>query len=60
MQKSTKIKIEKIIKKSKKIIPGGGTMLFSKIPENFLKKGWPSYYKKTKDIHLWDLNGKNI
>ena len=52
MQKSTKIKIEKIIKKSKKIIPGGGTMLFSKIPENFLKKGWPSYYKKTKDIHL--------
>ena len=48
MQKSTKIKIEKIIKKSKKIIPGGGTMLFSKIPENFLKKGWPSYYKKQR------------
>ncbi len=58
MHKSSKININKIVKKSKKIIPGGGTMLFSKIPENFLKNGWPSYYKKTKDIHLWDLNGK--
>jgi glutamate-1-semialdehyde aminotransferase len=56
MSKNNNIKqLEKFIKSSKKLIPGGGTMLFSKIPENFLNKGWPSYYKRTKGIYLWDL-----
>ena len=53
-----KIKIDEFIKNSKKIIPGGGTSLFSKIPENFIKKGWPGYYKKTEKVFLWDLNNK--
>ena len=53
-----KIKIDEFIKSSKKIIPGGGTSLFSKIPENFIKKGWPGYYKKTEKVFLWDLNNK--
>ena len=57
MQKNIKkIKIKNLITKSKKVIPGGGTSLFSKIPENFIKRGWPSYYKKTKKIYLWDIN----
>ncbi len=58
MPKNRKIDIKKFIQRSKKKIPGGGTMLFSKIPENFIKKGWPGYYEKTKGIYVWDLNKK--
>jgi glutamate-1-semialdehyde aminotransferase len=53
-----KTNINNLILKSKRLIPGGGTMLFSKIPENFLKKGWPAYYSRTNKINLWDLNNK--
>ena len=50
---------KKIYKKALKIIPNG-TMLFSKKPEIYLPGGWPTYYKKTKGIFLWDLNNKKL
>ena len=43
--------------RAKNIIPGG-TMLFSKNPDLFLPKFWPSYFSKTKGINIWDLDGK--
>ena len=43
--------------KAKKIIPGGNQLL-SKRPEMFLPKLWPSYYKRSKDIKIWDLNNR--
>ena len=48
---------QKLYKKAKKIIPGGNQLL-SKRPEMFLPNLWPSYYKKSKGINVWDLNGK--
>ena len=48
---------QKLYKKAKKIIPGGNQLL-SKRPEMFLPNLWPSYYKKSKGIKVWDLNGK--
>ena len=42
---------------AKKIIPGGVT-LFSKRSELHLPDGWPAYFKKAKEINVWDLNGK--
>ena len=46
-----------LYKRSKKIIPGG-THLFSKKPELFLPKGWPTYFEKTDKCYVWDLEGK--
>ena len=48
---------QKLYNKAKKIIPGG-THLFSKRPEIFLPDFWPSYFYKTKDCYVWDLDGK--
>ena len=45
----------KLYKTAKKIIPGG-TQLLSKRPEMFLPEFWPSYYKKAKDVSIWDLD----
>ena len=42
---------------AKKLIPGG-TMLFSKRPENHLPNKWPTYFKKAKGAYIWDLNNK--
>ena len=42
---------------AKKIIPGG-VMLFSKRPENYLPKRWPTYFQKAKGAYIWDLNNK--
>ena len=36
----------------------GGTMLFSKNPDLFLPKKWPSYFKRAKDCYIWDLENK--
>lgn len=47
---------QELYKKAKKIIPGG-TMLLSKRPEMFLPNEWPSYYSKSKDCQVWDLDG---
>ena len=49
---------QKLYKKAK-IIPGGNQLL-SKRPEMFLPNLWPSYYKKSKGINVWDLNGKML
>ena len=49
--------IEKTIKKAENLIPGG-VSLFSKKPQNFLQKGWPSYFIKTDKVYVWDLNKK--
>ena len=45
----------KLYKKAKNIILGGN-MLFSKRPEVFLPDIWPSYFVKSKDTHVWDMN----
>ena len=47
----------KLYKKAKKIIPGGNQLL-SKRPEMFLPDRWPSYYKKSQGIKIWDLRNK--
>ena len=46
-----------IWKKSLNIIDGG-TMLFSKNPDRFLPKFWPTYYSKAKECFIWDLDKK--
>ncbi len=50
-------KNQKLYKYAKKVIPGG-TMLFSKRPENHLPDKWPTYFKKAKGFYVWDLNNK--
>tara|TARA_B100000787_G_C16198327_1_gene302721 strand:+ start:5036 stop:6343 length:1308 start_codon:yes stop_codon:yes gene_type:complete len=47
----------KLWKRAKKIIPGGN-MLFSKRAELFLPGEWISYYSKTQDAYVWDLDNK--
>jgi glutamate-1-semialdehyde 2,1-aminomutase len=46
-----------LLKKAKKIIPGGNGLL-SKRSEMFLPGVWPTYYKKAKGCKVWDLNNK--
>ncbi len=46
---------QKLLKKAKKIIPGGNQLL-SKRSEIFLPEYWPNYYKKAKDCKIWDLD----
>ncbi len=48
---------QKMWLRAKNIIPGG-TMLFSKNPDLFLPKRWPSYFTKAKDCFIWDLENK--
>ena len=48
---------QKLLKKAKKIIPGGNQLL-SKRSEMFLPGIWPTYYKKAKGCKVWDLNNK--
>ena len=43
--------------KAIKIIPGGNGLL-SKRPQRFSPNLWPIYFKKAKDIYIWDLNNK--
>ena len=45
------------MEKAIKIIPGGN-LLYSKRPEMFLPGKWPTYYTKTKDCFVWDINNK--
>ena len=46
-----------LYQKAKKIIPGG-SMLFSKRSELYSPDLWPSYFTKTKNCYLWDLDGR--
>ncbi len=48
---------QKILKKAKKIIPGGNQLL-SKRSEMFLPNYWPNYYKKSQGCQIWDLENK--
>ena len=48
---------QELLKKAKKIIPGGNQLL-SKRSELFLPGLWPTYYKKAKGCKVWDLNNK--
>jgi len=52
-------KNQKLYSSAKKIIPGG-TMLFSKRPENHLPGKWPTYFKKAKGAYIWDLNNNKF
>lgn len=45
--------------RAKKFI-SGGNMLFSKRPDNLLPDNWPTYFKKSKDAYVWDLNNKKF
>jgi glutamate-1-semialdehyde 2,1-aminomutase len=47
---------QKLYKRAKRIIPGGG-MLLSKRPEMFLPDSWPSYFSKSKGCRVNDLDG---
>ena len=47
---------QKLYKRAKRIIPGGG-MLLSKRPEMFLPEAWPSYFSKSKGCKVIDLDG---
>ena len=46
---------QKLWKRAKKIIPGGGQLL-SKRPEMLLPDYWPSYYSRAKGCQVWDLD----
>ena len=46
----------KLYNTAKKII-SGGTMLYSKRPELYLPNKWPTYFYKSKDCYLWDIDG---
>jgi len=48
---------QKLYLKAKSII-AGGNMLLSKRPEMFLPDQWPSYFSKTKESKVWDLEGR--
>ena len=48
---------QKLLKKAKKIIPGGNQLL-SKRAEIFAPNILPKYFKKAKGCQIWDLNGK--
>ena len=42
--------------RAKKIIPGM-TQLLSKRPDRFSMGIWPTYFRKAKGAHVWDLDG---
>jgi len=54
---STRSKSQKLWNQAKSIIPGGNS-LFSKRPEIFLPGVWPTYFTKTQDNYVWDLEKK--
>ena len=49
---------QKLLKKAKKIIPGGNQLL-SKRSEIFLPNQWPTYYIKAVGCEIWDLNHRH-
>ena len=48
---------QKLWKRAKRVIPGGG-MLLSKRAEMFLPDQWPAYFSKAKGCRVWDLDGR--
>tara|TARA_B100001094_G_scaffold333420_1_gene411947 strand:- start:7714 stop:9054 length:1341 start_codon:yes stop_codon:yes gene_type:complete len=60
LNKKSKMSVgPKLYQKAKSIIPGG-TQLLSKRPEMFLPGVWPSYYKKARGCHVWDLDNNKF
>lgn len=47
---------QKLWKRAKQVIPGGG-MLLSKRSEMFLPDQWPAYFSRSKGCEVWDLDG---
>ena len=52
-----KLNKNKYWKKAIQIIPGGN-LLYSKRPEMFLPNEWPTYFHKSKNCYVWDLNNR--
>ncbi len=50
---------QKVWLRAKQIIPGGN-MILSKRPDMFLPGKWPTYFTKTKNCKVWDLDGKSF
>ncbi len=50
---------QKLWRRAIGLIPGGN-MLLSKRPEMFLPSLWPTYFSKSKDCYVWDLDGKKF
>ncbi len=50
---------QKLWKRAKQIIPGGG-MLLSKRAEMFLPEQWPAYFSRAKGCSVWDLDGREL
>ena len=48
---------QKLWRRAINVIPGGN-MLLSKRPEMFLPGLWPTYFSKSKNCYVWDLDGK--
>ena len=55
-KKLSKLGFLKFGKRLKKVIPGGNGLL-SKRPQRYVPDFWPTYYKKSKDLNVWDLEG---
>ncbi|MDP3563634.1 MAG: hypothetical protein Q8R70_04020, partial [Methanoregula sp.] len=45
--------------KAKKLMPGGNQLL-SKRSEQYLPDFWPAYYRKSKGVEIWDLDGNHF
>jgi len=50
---------QKLWKSAIKIIPGGNGLL-SKRPDRYLPKLWPTYYSKSKNVSVWDLDNNKF
>ena len=48
---------KKIWQECKILIPGGNGLI-SKRPERYSEDKWPTFYKKSKGLKVWDLNGR--
>lgn len=58
-QGATMTQGQKLWKRAKQIIPGGG-MLLSKRAEMFLPEQWPAYFSRSKGCTVWDLDGREL
>lgn len=48
---------KKLWRQCKLLIPGGNGLI-SKRPERYSLDKWPTFYSKSKEINIWDLNNK--
>lgn len=50
---------QKVWDRAKRVMPSGGSLL-SKRAEMLLPQQWPSYFSRTKDQYVWDLDGNKL